>query len=418
MLDPKLRALASCPVIEGSEADGGSMAFRPHPIITAYNDPLLAHEICHVLAGREDFELFITAIVARNGDKLFRHILNMLYDWYHESAYGQYSGYLSSKLDDLHKTYDVRLTGIKAIDELHNGYFSRDHIFRRLNVLHEDAIDLIVLADKIFKSVMKQIKRSKIPLCQLMNMLGIGDQMELALFKDHRSKLGGPRSDVGKLPKMSDYYVSCVSRYYGIIEELAKLWKRNRYGWVNNYYGELNWKDLPNMLLGEKLSLPVWRLFQKIFMSRRIYLVIDRSGSTQSIKGLIMDTAIIISESLRMLNTPISILDVGVTDNVVNDISEPLDLSWFTPMSEGGTPLGEVCSMITQADRDSYLLIITDGCPDSWSTLKSALGAFPGSYLTFIIGDDYGSYLEEVGNAIHVEPHTILREMVQNETLS
>ena len=74
-------------------------------------------------------------------------------------------------------------------------------------------------------------------------------------------------------------------------------------------------------------------------------------------------------------------------------------------MAEGGTPLGEVCSLITNADIDSYLLIITDGEPDDWNTLKSALSAFPGCYLTFVIGDSYGEYLEEVGNTVHVEPN-------------
>lgn len=417
MLDPKLRALASCPVIESSETDGGAMAFKPYPVITASNDPILAHEICHVLAGRRDYEIFVTAIRARDDSELFRYVLNMLYDWYHESVYVQYSGYLSGKLDDLHSTCNMWSTGVKAIDDLHRGYLSRDHIFQRLNIPHRDAIDLVALADGIIEDIVKQARSLKIPLAQLMNTLGIGDQTELDVSKG-RSKLGGPKSDIDKLPKMSDYYVSCVSRYYSLIEELTQIWKRNRYAWVNGYYGELNWKNLPQMVIGEKINLPVWRLFQKIVMSRKIYLVIDRSGSTGSIKDVIMDTSVIITESLRMLNVPISILDVGVTDSVVNKIDEPLDMSWFTPMSEGGTPLGEVCSTITHADRDSYLLIITDGCPDSWSTLKSALAAFPGSHLTFVIGDSYGSYLAEIGNAVHVEPHTILREMIQNETLN
>jgi len=120
---------------------------------------------------------------------------------------------------------------------------------------------------------------------------------------------------------------------------------------------------------------------------------------------------------LRMLGIPISILDVGVTDNIVNNIDDPLDISWFTPMSGGGTPMGEVCSMIKKADHNSYLLIVTDGEPDSWDTLLSALNAFPGSNLTFVIGDSYGEYARYVKNAIHVEPHTIIREMLHDSTL-
>ena len=131
-----------------------------------------------------------------------------------------------------------------------------------------------------------------------------------------------------------------------------------------------------------------------------------------------MDTAVIISESLRMLGVPISVLDVGVTNTVINDIDSPLDLPWFTPMSSGGTPLGEVCSLITKADHESYLLIVTDGRPDSWKTLVSSLSAFPGKHLTFVIGDSYGDYVEKVSNAIHVEPHTIIREMLHESTLT
>lgn len=411
MLDPNLRALAGCPVIE---ADKGAMTFNPHPVVTAVNDPILAHEICHVLAGREDFEIFITAIKARDDDRLFRHVLNMLYDWYHESVYGQYSGYLNGKLNDLHKIFSMRPVGIKALDDLYRGYFSRKNILKALPMPHKDAIDLVVIADGITEAVLEQTNLS---MCQLLNLLGIGDQVDM-FGLDSKSKLGGPKSDIGELPKSSNYYVSAVARYFHIIEELTTLWKKNKYSWINNYYGEINWKDLPGMFQGEKLSLPVWRLFQKISMSRKIYLVIDRSGSTYRISDVIMDTAVIVAESLRLMDIPISVLDVGVTDSVTNAIDEPLDLSWFTPMSEGGTPLGEVCSFITGADKDSYLLIITDGQPDSWDTLKSALGAFPGCYLAFIIGDSYGTYLEEIGNAIHVEPHTIIREIMQNDNLS
>ena len=415
MLDIKLRALAGCPVIE---SDSGAMIFNPHPVITAMNDAVLAHEVCHVLAGKEDYEIFATACVARGGDRLFKYVLNVLYDWYHESIYGNYSGYLSGKLDELHKTSSPHKIGIKALDDLHEGYFGRKPVFEALTIPHKDAIDLVVLADNIVSAILKQ---TKLPMCQLLNLVGVGDQTEILITKKGggcKSKLGGPKSDIGAIPESSNYYISAVSKYFHIIEELTKLWKKNRYSWISSYYGEINWKDLPGMFQGEKLSLPVWRLFQKISMSRKIYLVIDRSGSTHSISDVIMDTAVIIAESLRIMNIPISILDVGVTHSVVNTIAEPLDLSWFTPMADDGTPLGEVCSLITDSDIDSYLLIITDGCPNNWDILKSALSAFSGCYLTFVIGDSYGKYLKEVGNTIHVEPHTIIRELAQNDNLS
>lgn len=408
MLDSKLRALAGCPVIE---SDKSAMTFKPNPVITAYSDGTLAHEICHVLAGRRDFEIFVTAVAARGNSELFRHVLNMLYDWYHESIYRMYSGYLNNKINDLHASFNVRPVGIKAIDDLYEGYLSRKHIFEVLHSPYGDAIDLIVLADNIVKDVLEQ---TALGMIELLGALGIGRNGDKGGF----GKLGAGGNDIDGMPPSSNYYISAVSRYNHIINELTKIWKKNKYAWINNYYGEINWRNLPAMFLGEKLSLPVWRLYQKVTMSRKIYLVIDRSGSTEDIKSIIMDTAVIIAESLRILEVPISILDVGSNSGVVNGIDESLDLSWFTPRAGNGTPLGEVCSLITKADNDSYLLIVTDGQPNDWDELKSALNAFPGSYLAFVIGDSYGDYQQEVGNAVHVEPHTIIREVIQNENLN
>ena len=50
--------------------------------------------------------------------------------------------------------------------------------------------------------------------------------------------------------------------------------------------------------------------------------------------------------------------------------------------------------------------------------LLSALNAFPGTDLTFVIGDSYGEYAKRVKNAVHVEPHTIIREMLHDATLN
>jgi hypothetical protein len=307
--------------------------------------------------------------------------------------------------------------GVKALDDLEAGYLSRNPI-----TIAKDTIDLIVIADDIVEELLPaQMRELGLSRSDIMGLLGL--QPHDKDGKDDKngkgkSKMGSPRSDIDRLPERSSYYVSAVSRHFHIIKELVNLWKKNKYNWINNYYGEIDWKDLPGMFLGEKLSLPVWKLFQKIAVSRKIYLVIDRSGSTFGIKDVIMDTAVIISESLRMLGVPISILDVGVTNTVINDIDSPLDLPWFTPMSHGGTPLGEVCSLITRADHESYLLVVTDGEPDSWETLSSALNAFPGKNLTFVIGDSYGQYAEKIKNAVHVEPHTIIREMLHESTLT
>lgn len=408
--DKRLRALAECAVIEG---EGGNMVFDPNPVIVAESDGVLAHEVCHVLAGRSDYEIFATAMEVRK-NYLFKHILNMLYDWYHEYLYGKYSGFLWGQLTKLHETFESKSTGLKHLDGLDELYSKRNISPKSMGI--RDAIDLVALADTIHEELMEEAEKLGITPDALIKLLGPKEEI---CIKGKMCKLGGPKSDIG-VPRKSKYYVTAVSKYFHIINELTTLWKKNKYGWLNNYYGEINWKDLPGMFQGDKLNLPVWRLFQKIGISRKIYLVVDRSGSTRytNIENIIMDTAIIITESLRMLGIPISVLDVGVTHDVVNNIDEPLDLTWFTPMGDGGTPLGEVCSKITKADHDSYLLIITDGEPDSWTSLLSALNAFPGTDLTFVIGDSYGSYAQKIKNAIHVEPHTIIREMLYDSTLN
>ena len=425
--DKRLRALAGCAVVED---EGGAMVFSPNPVIVAENDPILAHEICHVLAGREDYEVFASAVEVRKENEVFRHVLNMLYDWYHEYLYGKYSGFLWSTLNKLHETYgNAEITGIQSLDDINTMYLDRG--VEPSSVSVRDVIDLVAWADRLFETIIKEAQAIGIGLGDLVALLEskdigiLGGRGKIIVLNpdgsdekgNHRSKLGGPKSDIGMIPEKSNYYITAISKYYHAIQDLANMWKRNKYSWINNYYGEINWKNLQGMFQGEMMNLPVWRLFQKIGISRKVYLAIDRSGSTSGIDHLIMDTAIIIAESLRTLGIPISILDIGVTDSIVNSIDDPLDISWFTPRGKGGTPMGEVCSMIKKADHDSYLLIVTDGEPDNWDTLLSALHAFPGSNLTFVIGESYGKYAKYVKNAIHVEPHTIIREMLHDSTL-
>lgn len=427
--DKRLLALADCPVMEDK---GGAIVFSPYPVICAENDPILAHEICHVLAGRKDYEVFFTAVTARKSSHVvdvYKIILNWLYDWYHEYKYACTSGFLEKMLDSLHEGCKVNPTGIKSVDYLQSLYCERNASPSSLRI--SDTTDLVAMADKLYDSIAIDAAAMKIPLGLLGKLLAgnadfiIDEKGGCLIFDEGKpkpvqaGKLGGPKSDIGFIPKRSNYYIQAVARYSNIINELTKLWKRNRYSWQKSYFGEINWKNLPGMFVGSQIGRDVWRLFLKIAISRKIFLMVDRSGSTayDGLSKQIMDTSIIITESLRMLGIPISILDVGVTDSIVNDIDEPLDLWWFTPMAKGGTPLGDVASQIKKADASSYLLIITDGQPDSWDKLVSSLAKFPGTNLTFVIGDSYGSYLSRVKNTVHVEPHTIIREMMYDSVL-
>jgi len=411
--DRRLIALCDCPVIEhdiskSPEALGG-IIFNPNPVITAVDDGILAHELCHRLGGKDDYDLFMTAIIARDSSGLFKLILNLLLDCYHERTYEDLSGFLQSTVKRSHEEHVLEIKEaekapkLAKLIEFDNGMVPIKTISEEFGVEIKDVVDLIVIADMIFEQAKEKLPQRKIKLI-------------IEIFEDHGKK-GARGYDVGYTPKSSDYYVRAVARYDEIISYLCDMWNRNKYTWSPNYYGEINWKDLPGMVLGTKLSLPVFRIFSKIILSRQIYLVIDRSGSTCQIEDTIMDTAVIIAESLRRLNTPISILDVGPQNKIINKIDEDMDLSWFTPTSDNGTPLGEVCSQINDADAESYLIIVTDGQPNDMDALLSALHTFPGGNLTFVIGPSYASYASKIKNVLSVEPHTIIKEMVRHEDM-
>lgn len=398
--DGALTAMAGCPVIPGEQ---GSMLFNPYPIIFAPNDLILAHEITHVLAGRNDYAVFNTAIKARGDDEAYKIILNFLLDWYHESLYGNTSAYLEARINILKSGRSIpkKVAKETAIHKLYELYLYGTIPKDMPKV--KSILDLVIYADSLWEEISAEKKTLEV-------LMKMGDDGNI-----------GAGGDLGRPPKRcSTYYQNAVAKYYKLIESLSDLWKRNRYAWIDSYYGEINWKDLVRTFLGDKLTLPVFRLFSKISFSKSVYLVIDRSGSTASIKDVLMDTAIIITESLRMLGTPISILDVGPQNRIVNELDEDLDLDWFVPTSDNGTPLGEVCSQIRNPGPDDYILIITDGAPNDWDLLASFLQAFPGYHLTFVIGgDSFDQYYQKTqGHAILVDPNTIIREMLYETSLA
>jgi hypothetical protein len=123
-----------------------------------------------------------------------------------------------------------------------------------------------------------------------------------------------------------------------------------------------------------------------------------------------MELSVMITESLRLCGIPVVILDVGVQDKIVNNTGE-IDPTWFTPMAKGGTPIGEVCLTIREKDSNSMLIIVTDGQPDSFEKLQTALRCFPGDNIAFVIGDSYVNYASYIKNAVLAEPNTILHDL-------
>lgn len=414
--DSRLRALADCAVIpmtmtkkqlEQNKGLMGGITFGPYPTIVATNDLVLSHEICHRLAGKRDYDIFNTAIQAK-GCPVFKFILNILYDWYHEWKYESYAPFLKSQVIKLHEISTTIKIGkeIKKINEL--AYLLdlyQNWLERPDEVGIKDCHTLVYLADKIHARIINKLSEKQ--LIRLVNALG-----------DYKKAIGekgiaGAGGDNYTLPVWSNYYSQAVSKYGNIINILKDLWIRNKYDWKHKHYGEIDWKNLVKLYIGEKLEWPVFLILAKIVLAKNIHLVIDRSGSTDCIKDDIMDTAIIITESLRQCETPVSIIDVGVQNKVINTIDKPISTEWFTPMAEGGTPTGTVCMNIQEKSPDSLLIMITDGYPDSFTKLAEAIQKFPGNHLTFIIGEEYfQEYATQIGNTICVEPYTIIKELM------
>lgn len=404
--DPRLTALADCTILDTEPGEGGKpcggILFNPHPVITCSDNEVLTHELCHRFAGKHAYDIFLTAILVRDSNEMFKWVLNALYDWYHENKHGNESTVISSYLMALRENYKLEKTEDPALDKLVYLLNNEVGLAEGQELLQhqiQDEIDLVALADKMCKEIKK---KSPVVTIKMLSASRPGGLLA-----------GGGSNNKKELE--SQYYTVAVSKYYNIIKRLSELWTCNRYDWCRNYFGEINWANLPLLMLGDEMGLPVFRIMSKINLKRKIFLIIDRSGSTHSIKEAIMDTAVIIAESLRRLGTPISILDCGVTDDVVNKINEPLKREWFTPMSEGSTPLGEVLLQIKDDDAESLLIIITDGWPDNWETLKIALNKFKGTYLSCVIGDSYVSYKRQISNVIPVEPHTIIRSLLAHD---
>ena len=415
-LDARLRALADCAVIpmeptkeEVKKNKGlmGGITFGPYPTIVASNDVVLSHEICHRLAGKRDYDIFNTAVSAKNCP-VFKFILNILYDWYHEWKYESYSPFLNAQISKLHEiSATIKVSkSVKSVKEL---AYLIDLYENRLEAPDEIGIEdchtLVYLADKIRGGIKKRLSKS-----QFTTLVHGLEGYQNKLGQKNITGAGGSNYT---LPKWSNYYTTAVAKYGNVIRVLKDMWTRNKYDWQHKHYGEIDWKNLVKVYAGEKLQWPVFLILAKILLLKNIHMVIDRSGSTGGIQYDIMDTAVIIAESLRQCNTPISIIDVGVEDKVVNDINTPINTTWFTPMAQGGTPTGEVCMTIKEKNYDSLLIMITDGWPDSFDTLKTALKVFPGSHLTFVIGEDYYQrYATEIGNCLTVEPYTIIKELM------
>ena len=415
-LDPVLLALANCPVIEQKET-GGKIVYNPTPVISASNDYILAHEICHKLSGKESYDKFITSCIVRN-NQLFSYVLNILVDWWDELRFSHHSMYLFARIKKLRESMKVNNPNddpILGLFELFEGKKPTD--FPDVTCIE----DLIVYADR-FVETNKKYKLNIIDYLLLCIDLEDDEDIKRALKDlisgDLTPKLGAS-SELVEDHTRGNYYLSTVSKYNNIIEVVTELWTKNKYKLTPNYYGEINWKKLPQLMMGEAINLPIFNIFRKVEISRNVHIAIDRSGSTSSIKCPIMDTAIILAESFRRCKVPVSILDVGHTNTIVNKISDPLDFGWFVPLSSGGTPLGKVCSLIKNSSPEDYLIIVTDGEPDNWAELKSAISSFKGSHLSFIIGNSFKSYYQQLnGKAVSVEPTTIIRTLINDSTLT
>lgn len=404
--DKRLLAIANCSVVqinkEKNEYSGG-IIFDPYPVINATDDLVLSHEICHLLAGKEDYDIFYTALKATDDNPIFKFILNILYDWYHENIYQTYSFLLMQNLNKLHdNTNNIKINEqfkkSKELLYLINMYKYNTETPESIGI--KNVKDLVFLAFKLHIIISKKISKTDI------------QQVEIILKSGNGTGAGS--STYGNLPKNSNYYATAVSKYETTISILTKLWAKDKYQWLKKHYGEIDWKNLIPTYIGEKTNLPVFLVLNKLIFDKNVYICIDRSGSTSGqLSQDIMDISIILTESLYRNKAKISIIDVGVQDKIINDINSDIPFYWFTPQADGGTELGKVLLTINEKSPKSLLLVITDGCPNNWYELQQAIKRFPGNIINFIIGNSFRDYNSKISNCISVTPSTLLEELVK-----
>ena len=129
----------------------GVIRFDPEPSIWANNDMLLAHEICHLLAGKEEVNLFKSSVNARNCD-IFTDVLNILFDEYHESLHGHHSDILYKHLCYYHSCMLNVPIDIPVLDDIYKNLIDSVPGKKMDNV--KNASDLVTIADHICEEIL------------------------------------------------------------------------------------------------------------------------------------------------------------------------------------------------------------------------------------------------------------------------
>lgn len=143
----------NCVVIKTKNNENSSLMIDPEPKIKASDNEALAHEICHLLGGEEDYGIYNNALDKREGNKVFKYILNILFDWYHEYKYGKYSDILWKYLTEMHESgnTDKHFVGISAIDGIAELYLRRNVAPEYIGI--DCSKDLVGYAEQIYENV-------------------------------------------------------------------------------------------------------------------------------------------------------------------------------------------------------------------------------------------------------------------------
>lgn len=155
MFDKELLKIANCKVIKIEKGSKGSLLIDSEPIIKADTNGTLAHEICHLLAGEKDYNLYNDAIWEKEYDKVFTYVLNTLFDWYHEYVYGRANSVVWKYLTEMHdnKETDKHFVNINVIDSITSMYLKRNIDPEYVGIT--EAADLVEYADQLCKELEK-----------------------------------------------------------------------------------------------------------------------------------------------------------------------------------------------------------------------------------------------------------------------
>jgi hypothetical protein len=371
-------------------------------------DVVIQHEVGHLL-NKNDISLFQNAVSARNSNT-YGFILNLIEDYRVENiVLPKYLNNIKTS-PELHTvTNEGKIQ--KLIDTLFNNVENEYSYIK--NEIQDNTKENIKLADKLWLEI------DETPLFDLLEIIELISNDNLTGAGDEQSK---------EKTRSLNYYDSTCIKYAFDIKILATIIPKNKYALTSSFQGEINKKRLKELYCDSFKESQCRKNFLKRVkqdIKYDIFVVIDRSGSTFLYKEQIMDSTIILLEAINKNNLQnICIVECnGDKAIIVKEPSGTFDKTWFTPLADGGTPLGDCISEVNkriQKPDKTIVIMITDGQAydtDVFQKEITKLRTFEDIKLISLFiseNDVYGSqdYFKLIPETIRTQPGKIWKDLM------